>query len=217
MAFTGVRQSKKQKGGQSRLLITCGILLLAAALLLTVYNLWSEQRAEASATQALQELETQLEQREAPSRPLYELYPNMEMPVLLADGKSYIGVLDIPALGLSLPVISQWSYPDLKLAPCRYTGSAYSGNLILAGHNYPSHFGGLKNLRSGDTICFTDADGNQFFYQVAELEVLDGTAVEEMTAGDWQLTLFTCTYGGQSRVAVRCVSVMPSLAENPVQ
>lgn len=151
-----------------------------------------------------QELETQLEQREAPSRPLYELYPNMEMPVLLADGKSYIGVLDIPALGLSLPVISQWSYPDLKLAPCRYTGSAYSGNLILAGHNYPSHFGGLKNLRSGDTVCFTDADGNQFFYQVAELEVLDGTAVEEMTAGDWQLTLFTCTYGGQSQVAVRC-------------
>lgn len=72
----------------------------------------------------------------------------------------------------------------------------------------------LKNLRSGDTICFTDADGNPFFYQVAELEVLDGTAVEEMTAGDWQLTLFTRTYGGQSRVAVRCVSVMPSLAEN---
>ena len=217
MAFTGVRQSKKQKGGRSRLLIICGILLLAAALLLTVYNLWSEQRAEARATQALQELETQLEQREAPSRPLYELYPNMEMPVLQADGKSYIGVLDIPALGLSLPIISQWSYPDLKLAPCRYTGSAYSGNLILAGHNYPSHFGGLKNLRSGDTVCFTDADGNQFFYQVAELEVLDGTAVEEMTAGDWQLTLFTCTYGGQSRVAVRCVSVMPSLLENPVQ
>lgn len=217
MADADVRQSKKQKGGRSRLLIICGILLLAAALLLTVYNLWSEQRAEARATQALQELETQLEQREAPSRPLYELYPNMEMPVLLVDGKSYIGVLDIPALGLSLPIISQWSYPDLKLAPCRYTGSAYSGNLILAGHNYPSHFGGLKNLRSGDTVCFTDADGNQFFYQVAELEVLDGTAVEEMTAGDWQLTLFTCTYGGQSRVAVRCVSVMPSLLENPVQ
>ena len=207
MADADVRQSKKQKGGRSRLLIICGILLLAAALLLTVYNLWSEQRAEARATQALQELETQLEQREAPSRPLYELYPNMEMPVLLVDGKSYIGVLDIPALGLSLPIISQWSYPDLKLAPCRYTGSAYSGNLILAGHNYPSHFGGLKNLRSGDTVCFTDADGNQFFYQVAELEVLDGTAVEEMTAGDWQLTLFTCTYGGQSRVAVRCVRI----------
>lgn len=207
MARIDVRQSKKQKGGRSRLLITCGILLLAAALLLTVYNLWSEQRAEASVTQALQELEMQLEQRETPSRPLYELYPNMEMPVLQADGKSYIGVLDIPALGLSLPIISQWSYPDLKLAPCRYTGSAYSGNLILAGHNYPSHFGGLKNLRSGDAVCFTDADGNQFFYQVAELEVLDGTAVEEMTAGDWQLTLFTCTYGGQSRVAVRCVRI----------
>ena len=25
-----------------------------------------------------------------------------------------------------------------------------------------------------------------------------------MTSGDWDLTLFTCTYGGQERYTVRC-------------
>ena len=31
------------------------------------------------------------------------------------------------------------------------------------------------------------------------------TSVQEMTDGDWDLTLFTCTVGGKSRVTVRCV------------
>ena len=47
-------------------------------------------------------------------------------------------------------------------------------------------------------------DGVVTNYEVVGLDVLVPTAVEEMTAGDFDLTLFTCTYGGQSRVAVYC-------------
>ena len=39
------------------------------------------------------------------------------------------------------------------------------------------------------------------------LEVLEAGDVEEMTAGKWNLTLFTCTYGGKKRLAVRCGKV----------
>ena len=118
---------------------------------------------------------------------------------------TYYSTISFPALGLELPVMSQWSYPNLKIAPCRYQGSAYTGDLIIAGHNYRTHFGPLKNLRVGDAVLFTDADGNQFRYTVAQVENLAKTAVEEMAAGDWDLTLFTCTLGGQTRVTVRCV------------
>ena len=38
-----------------------------------------------------------------------------------------------------------------------------------------------------------------------ELETLSPFAIEEMTGGNWDLTLFTCTVGGQYRVTVRCV------------
>ena len=127
------------------------------------------------------------------------------MPTVEVDGNRYIGRVTIPALGLELPVMSQWSYPNLKIAPCRYQGSAYTGDLIIAGHNYRTHFGPLKNLGGGDAVLFTDADGNQFRYTVAQVETLAKTAVEEMAAGDWDLTLFTCTLGGQTRVTVRCV------------
>lgn len=48
-------------------------------------------------------------------------------------------------------------------------------------------------------------DGNIFAYKVIEVETLQPTAIEEMTIGGWDLTLFTCTVGGASRVTVRCV------------
>ncbi|MBS6846516.1 MAG: sortase, partial [Firmicutes bacterium] len=136
--------------------------------------------------------------------PDYVRNPDMEMPTVQIDGEAYIGVLEFPSLSVSLPVISDWSAAKLRTAPCRYTGSAYRDNLVIAGHNYRTHFGKLQNLSLGDTVLFFDADGNQFAYEVAGVEELDSTAIEEMVTGDWDLTLFTCTVGGTTRLAVRC-------------
>ena len=78
--------------------------------------------------------------------------------------------------------------------------------MIILAHNYSTHFGTLKDLGIGDPVTFTDADGNVFRYEVLELETLMPSAIEKMESGDWDLTLFTCTVGGQSRVTVRCVT-----------
>ena len=136
--------------------------------------------------------------------PDYVLNPDMEMPTTNVDGWNYIGILEIPDLELSLPVITEWSYPALKIAPARYTGSAYTNDLVIAAHNYSSHFGRLKELEVGAEIRFTDVDGNIFIYEVAAIEILPPTAVEEMTSGEWDFSLFTCTVGGSYRVTVRC-------------
>ena len=188
------------------LLMTLGVLLLAAAIGLTCYNIWDENRAQGSVTEILAKIEP-IPPTPAPetATPLYVLHPEMEMPTYQIDGNRYIGVLSIPALELELPILDAWSDANAKLAPCRYRGSVYSEDLIIAGHNYRNHFGPLKNLDIGAEVRFTDADGNEFSYSVAEMEVLDGSAVEEMQAGDWALTLFTCTYGGQERLTLRCV------------
>lgn len=197
-----------KKGG---ILITLGLLLLAAALGLAAFNLCEDSRAAMNASAAAQQLRQELpappvnrEETEAEAVPDYVLAPEMEMPTVTVNGQDYIGTLQLPQLELEFPVISRWSYPRLKLAPCRYTGSAYTGDLVIAAHNYSCHFGRLKDLAQGDLVRFTDADGNVFTYAVAVREVLPPTAVEEMTAGEWDLTLFTCTLGGRSRVTVRC-------------
>ena len=212
-----MRNKKKLPPG--RILVITGLLLLAAALLLTGYNLWDEGRAEEKADAALEGLLPEIEEEsqqlakaaEAAAAeqleviPDYMLNPEMDMPVKEIDGIRYIGALDIPVLGLSLPVIDAWSYPNLKIAPCRYTGSAYLNDLVIAAHNYRSHFRNIKSLRPGDALTFTDVDGNAFPYEVQEIEVLAPTAIEKMVDSPYDLTLFTCTYGGQSRLAVRCV------------
>lgn len=134
----------------------------------------------------------------------YKIFPEIEMPVENIEEDLYIGILEIPSLQLSLPVMSDWSYPNLKKAPCRYAGSAYTNDLIVSAHNYQCHFGSLKSLIPGDRITFTDTQGNCFLYEVTEIEILEPTAIEQMQNGSWDLTLFTCTYGGQKRVTVRC-------------
>jgi len=61
-----------------------------------------------------------------------------------------------------------------------------------------------EQLRTGDVITFTDMNGVTVRYEVVALDILQPTAVEEMTSGEFDLTLFTCTYGGKTRVTVRC-------------
>ena len=199
----------KRRGGT--FLIVMGLLLIVAAFFLLGYNLYDEYRAGESAKHVVTILQKSFMQAglepDPEEPPDYILNPDMEMPVAEMEGHYYIGILEIPSLKLSLPVMSEWSYPNLKLAPCRYSGSAYTGNFAIAGHNYRTHFGPVKNLKAGDQIRFTDIKGRSFFYEVQTVETLEPTAVEDMLNDEWDLTLFTCTSGGQARIAVRCLKV----------
>lgn len=214
----------------STLCMALGLGLLLAALALLIYNRWDDHRAGTSANQveaALEEIiqasveaaETATEDAsEAEAEPVSDTEPEAEgSPEAEAsdpqpgtveiDGNEYIGILTIPALGLELPVMAEWSYAGLKIAPGRYSGSAETDDLIICGHNYARHFGTLNYLEPGDTLSFTDLSGTAFQYAVEEVVILQPTDVDEMISqqsGAWDLTLFTCTVGGQTRVTVRC-------------
>ncbi len=220
------------KAKKGRILITLGLLLIAAAALLAAYNLYDGRRAGLAAEKALRQLEEMMpapgmdktpggssetsaddlpgsspsepDRAEEIELPDYVLNPEMELPVKEIDGIGYVGIVRIPALELELPVISEWSYPHLRVAPCRYEGSPYLDHLVIAGHNYESHFGSLKTLCPGDIVTFTDMDGNEFRYEIVVMETLLPVDVEEMTSDEYDLTLFTCTVSWAERVTVRC-------------
>lgn len=194
---------KKRKGSW---LIRAGLVLIAAALLLTVYNIWIQLRAYRVSEAILGELRQQIgKDAEIPD---YLMNPDMEMPVIIINGRAYVGTLEIPDIDAELPVISEWSYENLAVAPCRYSGTPYLGNFVIAAHNYSSHFGGLRRLATGSRVIFTDAAGNVFSYEVKEVEVLQPDAVREMRESDYPLTLFTCTLGGAARMTVRCERIL---------
>ena len=193
------------KANRGTVWINAGLLLIAAALFLSVYNEWESREARDSARQVIaqlcDELPTEAGGDEAEPTTLPDV--RREMPVKTINGRDYIGVLSIPSLELELPVISQWDYPALKVAPCRYAGSLYQDNLIICAHNYASHFGKLKTLQPGDIVLFTDMDEHVVTFQMVERETLNPMDEEGMEAGDWDLTLFTCTIDGQTRMTIR--------------
>lgn len=193
------------------LCMVLGAALVAAALLLVFWNYREAETAALSSEAALPQVKEAIlketgeirEDGAADPAALPDPY-DPEMTVVEIDGYGYVGYLTIPSLGLELPVMAEWDYVRLRLAPCRYSGSTKTGDLVIAAHNYARHFGALQTLQAGDEVRFTDMDGVVTAYEVAAVEILQPTAVEEMTCGEFDLTLFTCTYGGQSRVTVRC-------------
>lgn len=201
------------------LCITIGTVLILGALSLLSYNQKEALRAEAAVNTVLPQLMEQIHKDPPKStvKPADATIPeppteapkvtepaSMEMDTVELEGYSYIGYISIPSLQLTLPVMADWSYPKLKLAPCRYCGSIHTRDLVLMAHNYGKHFGGLSGLNVGETVVFTDVHGVATEYTVVLIDILNPTDVGKMASGAYDLTLFTCTYGGKTRVTVRC-------------
>ena len=187
-----------------------GKVCLLFALLLYLYNIYDNMNQDQNQKQILEQYLQKNNRQQDTSLiqiPDYLLNPEMEMPEVSLpelEEAGCIGILEIPSINIKLPVLSTWSYSLLKKAPCRYTGSIYLDNMVIAAHNSEAHFKKISNLQKGDIVTFTDAVGNVFTYSVAGIELLKPDEVDNMTNGQWPLTLFTCTYGGASRVTVRC-------------
>ena len=185
-----------------------GALLLVGALSLLIYNLAEANRAKKFSIQAVSQLKAVIADNENQTAPpVFEPGTTTEqksMTELKVDGYSYIGYLSVPSQNLELPVMSQWDYDKLQIAPCRYSGSISEKNLVLIAHNYSSHFGNLDQLEFEDEVRFTDAEGVATCYRVVSIDVVPPASAEEVTAGDSDLALVTCTYSGKNRLVVYC-------------
>ena len=172
-----------------------GCILLAIAGVWYAYNIIEDKNAGNKAADILGKLEY-IESS--------DITDNTSSAVITVDGDAFCGKVIIERLGIELPVYDEWDYSRLKSAPCRYAGNITSNDIIIAAHNYKSHFGPIDNLKKDDIIKFVDAFGNEHNYAVCEITTLDGTAVSDMQSGGWDFTLFTCTLSGEQRVTVRC-------------
>ena len=126
-----------------------------------------------------------------------------EPATISVGGYEVCGSISIPKMGVELAIISDWSYANLNISACRYSGSP-DGQMIVMAHNYTRHFGRLRSLAAGDEVRVTGVDGTIYDYEVTVTETLASNQLGVVMSGDnWDLTLFTCTYGGENRVVVR--------------
>lgn len=207
--------------------VLAGAVLILSALLLLLYNRQEDAHAGQEAESLLSDVqaaignqtvplslreetpgEAEPGETEAPEETggteAAEETEDTTMTVVEINGYEYVGYLAIEKLGITLPVMSDWDYERLNVAPCRHFGSAKSDDLVIAAHNFKSHFGRLKELEEGDAVVFTDMDGNEISYTVASLATIAPTQVDAVVNSGHDLVLYTCTPGGQSRVCAFC-------------
>lgn len=194
-----------------------GLFLISGAVFLFLSNNRDEKNAETHVQNLIPVLMEEVKQVQESSESGVALPDNKPVELLtqedvvmtetVIDGHAYIGYLEIPDLGLTLPVMSDWSYAKLQISPCRFSGSLRGEDLVIMAHNYNSHFGSLKTLTEGSQIIFCDMNGVIWEYEVVALDVLPGDAVEEMIAGEYDLTLFTCATNRSHRITIRCDKV----------
>ncbi|MBO5104802.1 MAG: sortase [Ruminococcus sp.] len=216
-----------------KIMVISGILLILSAVLLCLHNYNESNKAFRNSQVALNELknlipeipsenvstiEKELEFEIKSGNNVFEEFDEkyneeknistekVEMPSVQLDGRYYCGYITLTSLGIELPVLNGWNYTNLNIAPCCYEGSPQTHDFIIAAHNYNSHFGQIHYLGEGDEIIFTDISGQKYRYTVMYTEYIDGYNTDQMSENkdsSWDLTLFTCTLNGQSRVTVR--------------
>ena len=202
--------AKTKKEGMSigKGLMLLGVILLLGAAGLYGYNQWVDYQAGQKSDAAALSLVEGIQSNDVPIVEMQdEELSEEQIKVAELDGAYYMGVLTIPAMEKILPIQSTWSEAQLKISPCRYSGSIQEGQLVIAGHNYKRHFTGLASLPIGESVVFTDLEGNQIFYEVREVYTVSATNIEGMVNSGYDLSLFTCNYSGKARVTVRCERV----------
>ena len=209
-------------------IVTTGAVLILSALLLFFHNRQEDVQAGQKAESLLENVEAVIEAKKIKvpvTGKLPDATPSTtpldpQMPIVMLDGYEYVGYVEIPVLDLKLPVMSEWDYIRLKVAPCRQFGSSRTDDLVIAAHNFENHFGRLKELADGDTVTFTDMDGIVNTYCVEKIETLNPNEVDAVQNSGYDLVLYTCTKDGKTRVTVFCnreEMATPSPAPTPME
>ncbi len=141
---------------------------------------------------------------------------NNENKYVTQNGQSYTtdAVLNIPSLGINYPILSETSEELLKISLNKFWGPSPNevGNYCIVGHNYKNKkmFGKLSSIKNGDIVELTDNSGKTIKYAVYNKYVVepdDVSCTSQLTNGNKEVTLITCTNYGKQRLVVKARQV----------
>ena len=138
------------------------------------------------------------------------------------EGYQYkkIGNINIPKINVNYTILDGVTDSEketealLKISPTKFWGADPNeiGNFCIVGHNYRNtkFFSKVLNLINGDIIEITDSSGKTLRYSVYnKYEVVpeDLSCTSQLTNGQREITLITCTNDSKMRVIVKARAV----------
>ncbi len=185
--------------GFSVLLVTLGVVLLAAAAALLGLHMTQEKQKAAGLPSLVEKIEAALPERSAG---VMETRADSTMAAVEIDGIDMIGLLELPGRGTKLPVAAEWDSSERGFRPARFTGSVYDGTLIVGGSSEAGNFDFADQLDAGEEVTFTDMTGRVFRYTVRKINHADDVRAETLADAEDMLTLFVKKNG--TFLIVRC-------------
>jgi sortase (surface protein transpeptidase) len=189
---------------RSKWLLLGGLLLLLCSLGLFLFEQISAHMAQNATADMVARLEQILPPR---STGVMDTYSSMQMPAMEVDGADVIGLLDIPAHDVALPIGAAWETKTRTSFPRRFSGTVYDGSLIIGGYDQKGQFDCLKKLDVGDAVSVTDMTGAEFTYVVQQIERKSSVQAEVLADESSELTLFARNAYSMEYIVVRCVQV----------
>lgn len=135
------------------------------------------------------------------------MYSDSSMPVLEINGADYVALIEIPSIGIALPVADIWNSTKLSNSPVRFSGSVYDKGLVVGGADHPKQFGFCDEIEHGVVITITDMTGAQFSYSVSRIDRAKHAETQWLQNEEYDLTLFCRNTYSMEYIAVRCISV----------
>lgn len=123
------------------------------------------------------------------------------------SGYEVTGILQIPDLNQSWPIIASGDPAATAKIPSIYGGNPASGDLLIADSSDNQQFSGLKDLPDGSKVAFTDISGHEYRYQLATVETVPSKkqAAISRHRERWDAAIITPNFSGRSQLVTRLV------------
>lgn len=188
--------------GKASFLLILGMALVAVSFCALLFFGLRSHLGMKKGQRVVSQLEQLLPERE-PGIP--GIYSDPAMPALEIEGEDYVGILEVPAFGITLPVADIWDSGKLYAAPRRFFGSVYEAPLVIGGADAKGQFAFCGQIDPGAVITFTDMTGAEFTYVVTRVDRASHAGAQWLTKDSFPLTLFCADSGSMEYLAVRCV------------
>lgn len=180
--------------------------ILGAALIVAAVGLYAAKtaaisEAEKKTSQIAEQIENILPARTAG---VVGEYFEGGMPAYSIDSTDYVGLLQVPNLGIKRPILSAWKQNNVVMCPSKYDGSVYTGFMVIGGSNHKGQMDFLSQLDLGYKVIVTDMLGNEFSYEIKSIDRANEVNEELFNAKEYSLILFTYAGSEKKYIVVGC-------------
>ena len=168
-----------------KICVLAGIALLIIGILVLICWQWNIYSWTQKSETYVETLRTLIPK---PQGAVLEERRDDRVPVLSIDKMDFIGILEMPRYESTLPVSSDWGH--LTKYPCRFSGSIYDRTIQIGATSQKGQYDFYREISVGDTVIFTDVEGNQYTYTVTNLQYESHADQTTLNREESALTLF---------------------------